>query len=100
MKKEQNKKGIVALLSTFMLAAMAGALVINIMVIVDMLSPKLMWLGLALVSLSSVAINVSSVSKRKRKDEDNIATISKPFAVGLVTLACAWALSLILALVL
>jgi len=99
MKKEQNKKGAVAFLGILLFAAMAAGLAINILVIMNIISPKLLWLGLAVISLASVAVNVSSVSKRKRKDEDNIATISKPLAIALVTLAVCWVLSMILALV-
>lgn len=99
MNKSQNKKGVVVLLVLCFAMAVCAAAALNMLFIGGFISSRFVWLGLALVAAASVAINVASVSKRKRKDEDNIATISKPFAVCLVSVAMLWVLTLIVAIV-
>ena len=98
MKENKQKKGTVALLTIFITCMLLIALALNILHIMSIIPVGVIWIGFALIAVASVSINVASVAKRNRYDEDNIATISKPLAIVIVTIAFAWLLTFIMAL--
>ena len=98
MEREQHKRGIVSILAMLITLALCGAFILNLLFIGGILPSWVIWLGLCAVAFASVSINIASVAKRNRREEDNIATIPKAVAIAVVTIAVIWLLTFIIAL--
>ena len=94
--EKKAKSGLLFGLSLFLMLSMLTSITLSILWLLSITPQYLFYISMMLVLCASIIINISSISKRNRPEENIFATLPKKTALLFSTVSMLWILSVVL----